>query len=239
MDCAGDQTGTGGDYCCGHDSGVTSNPLLCGEDSSGNRCIDASLNRFCRVMPRVQACCGDALCEGGETDAVCGTDCLDTDGDSFPDVVDSDDDADSVPDRKDVFPHDPTEWLDADGDGMGNNADTDDDNDSWLDTLELAAGSDPFCDISIPGASGDGNGDLQVNIADTAMIYRVLLGTYTPTLAEQQRLNVAPLRNGVPNPDCSLNAGDLLGGLRKALGLTDFQAFRDAHPDHRHDGQGK
>ena len=244
-DCAGDQSGTGVDYCCGFDSGATSNPLMCGEDANGNRCIDASQNRFCRLLPRVQACCGDALCEGGETGVSCGIDCLDTDGDSFPDVVDSDNDNDSVPDDQDAFPLDPAEWVDTDGDGTGNNADTDDDNDglsdidetriwgtdpllddtdadTWLDNIEVAAGSDPVCNISIPGPTGDSNGDIQVNSSDIVMLYRILLGTYTPTLVEQQQLNVAPLVNGIPQPDCSLNVGDLVVGIRKVLGLIVF-----------------
>ena len=149
-DCAGDQSGTGVDYCCGFDSGATSNPLSCGEDASGNRCIDASLGRFCRLMPRVSACCGDALCEGGETDLVCGLDCLDTDGDGFTDILDSDDDSDSVPDDQDAFPLDSSEWLDTDGDGTGNNADTDDDNDGYTDAHEIAAGTNPLDAASFP-----------------------------------------------------------------------------------------
>ncbi len=239
-DCAGDQSGTGVNFCCGYDSGTTSNPLQCGEDASGNRCIDASQNRFCRLMPRVLACCGDALCEGGETSAACGIDCQDTDTDGFPDAVDSDDDNDSVPDNQDAFPLDPAEWLDTDGDGLGNNADTDDDNDglsdldeiqiwgtdplledtdadTWLDNAEVTAGSDPVCNISVPGPTGDGNGDSQVNIADVLLLSRVLLGTYTPTLAEQQQLNVAPLVSGAAAPDCALNAGDLLVVMRKVF----------------------
>jgi spore coat protein A len=244
-DCAGDQSGTGVDYCCGFDSGATSNPLLCGEDTSGNRCIDASQNRFCRLMPRVQACCGDALCEGGETSAACGVDCVDTDTDGFPDAVDSDDDNDNVPDVQDAFPLDPTEWLDTDGDGTGNNADTDDDNDglldshetqigtdpllddtdadTWLDNAEVTAGSDPVCNISVPGPSGDGDGDTQVNVTDLLLLNRILMGLYTtPALAEQQQLNVAPLVNGTPAPDCALNVGDLIVLMRKVLGLINY-----------------
>jgi len=244
-DCAGDQSGTGVDYCCGYDSGGTSNPLLCGEDSSGNRCIDASQNRFCRLMPRVQACCGDALCEGGETALACGTDCLDTDADGFPDAVDSDDDNDNVPDAQDAFPLDPAEWVDTDGDGMGNNSDPDDDNDglsdtdeiqvwgtdplqadtdadTWLDNIEVEGGSDPVCNISIPGPTGDGNGDMQVNIADILLLNSILLERHTPAVAEQQQLNTAPLVNGTPHPDCDLNVGDLAVDLGKALNLVDF-----------------
>lgn len=246
-DCAGDQSGTGVDYCFGYDSGSTNNPLLCGEDASGNRCIDAGQNRFWRLMPRVRACCGNALCEGGETGAACGIDCLDTDTDGFPDAVDSDDDNDSVPDSQDAFPLDPAEWLDTDGDGTGNNADTDDDNDglsdvdeiriwgtdplledtdadTWLDNTEVTAGSDPVCIISVPGSGGDGNGDAQVNVADILLLSRILFGVHAPALAEQQQLNVAPLVNGAPAPDCALNAGGLVVVFQKAFEYLDDRA---------------
>ena len=149
-DCAGDQSGTGVDYCCGFDSGATSNPLSCGEDASGNRCIDASQDRFCRLMPRVSACCGDALCEGGEATASCRIDCLDTDSDNYPDAVDSDDDSDSVPDAQDSFPLDWSESVDTDSDGIGNNADLDDDNDGYTDSEEIAAGTNPLDAASFP-----------------------------------------------------------------------------------------
>lgn len=54
-DCAG-----GVDYCCGDD-------VTCAD----SRCTDGF---FCRVNPRVAACCGDALCEGQEITS-CGVDC--------------------------------------------------------------------------------------------------------------------------------------------------------------------
>ena len=127
-----------------------------------------------------------------------------------------------MPDLQDAFPLDPGEWLDTDGDGTGNNTDDDDDNDGWLDTVELTAGSDPVCDFSIPNPAGDGNGDMQVDIADMLLLSRILLGVHTPTLAEQQQLNVAPLVGGTPAPDCNLNTGDLVVGFRKILGIVDF-----------------
>jgi len=46
--------------------------------------------------------------------AACGIDCLDTDADSFPDAMDSNDDNDNVPDDQDAFPLDPhvaMAWL--------------------------------------------------------------------------------------------------------------------------------
>ena len=47
------------------------------EITSGTVAIDAANELFCRVAPRVLACCGDALCEGAETPAgVCDVDCI-------------------------------------------------------------------------------------------------------------------------------------------------------------------
>jgi len=45
------------------------------------------------------------------------------DGDALGDACDPDDDNDGVPDTKDAFPRDRTEWLDTDRDGIGNNRD--------------------------------------------------------------------------------------------------------------------
>ena len=69
---------------------------------------------------------------------------LDTDGDTIPDCVDTDDDNDGVIDTADAFPLDPAEWTDTDSDGIGNNADLDDDNDGQSDYNELVCGSDPY-----------------------------------------------------------------------------------------------
>jgi spore coat protein A len=80
-DCAGKQKGGGGNqFCCGFDDGQVNTPVGCGVGSDDNRCIDASANLFCRVAPRVLACCGDALCEGQETEASCAVDCAADDG---------------------------------------------------------------------------------------------------------------------------------------------------------------
>jgi spore coat protein A len=76
-DCAGKQKGAASkQFCCGFDDGQVGNPVLCGVDVNDDRCIDSGANLFCRVAPRVLACCGDALCEGEETiDGVCDIDC--------------------------------------------------------------------------------------------------------------------------------------------------------------------
>ena len=60
----------------------------------------------------------------------------DFDEDGIPDVLDEDDDNDSMLDKSDPFPLDATETLDTDGDGIGNNTDSDDDGDGVLDTLD-------------------------------------------------------------------------------------------------------
>jgi spore coat protein A len=77
-DCAGKQTGSASkQFCCGFDDGQVNSPISCGDDVNDGRCIDAADKLFCRVAPRVLACCGDKLCEGQETlpDA-CDVDCI-------------------------------------------------------------------------------------------------------------------------------------------------------------------
>jgi hypothetical protein len=61
-----------------------------------------------------------------------------------------DDDNDGVSNMADAFPENPSEQLDTDRDGYGNNFDNDDDGDGYLDTTEVANGSDPLDDTSIP-----------------------------------------------------------------------------------------
>ena len=68
----------------------------------------------------------------------------DLDKDGIPDVIDTDDDGDGVPDNEDAFPRDPTESVDTDGDGIGNNKDLDDDNDGVSDLDEIKQGTDPL-----------------------------------------------------------------------------------------------
>ena len=53
----------------------------------------------------------------------------DADGDGLANDVDPDDDNDGVPDDKDVWPLDGSEWADRDGDLIGDNFDADDDGD--------------------------------------------------------------------------------------------------------------
>jgi spore coat protein A len=76
-DCAGKQKGSASkQFCCGFNDGQVGGPIDCGVDVDDDRCIDSASNLFCRLAPRVPACCGDALCEGEETvDGVCDVDC--------------------------------------------------------------------------------------------------------------------------------------------------------------------
>lgn len=80
------------------------------------------------------------------------TEWLDTDGDHIGNNADPDDDNDTVPDLKDMFPLIRTEWADADKDGLGDNADPDDDNDGLTDTREATCGTNPHN----PDTDGDG-----------------------------------------------------------------------------------
>ena len=64
QDCAGKTKGKGA-FKCGSGSGYVG----CEDD----RCTSGGF--FCRVAPRVPACCGDALCEGQETAENCPLDC--------------------------------------------------------------------------------------------------------------------------------------------------------------------
>jgi spore coat protein A, manganese oxidase len=78
QDCAGKQKGSQNkQFCCGDGDG--NNPVAnCGFAADGytiadNRCFEDGF--FCRVAARVPACCGDSLCEGGESDSNCAVDC--------------------------------------------------------------------------------------------------------------------------------------------------------------------
>jgi hypothetical protein len=74
-------------------------------------------------------------------------------------------DGDNVTDDQDAFPFDPKEWRDTDGDGIGDNSDSDIDGDGYPNDEEIAAGSNPLNDNSIPGDI-DGDGILDINDLD-------------------------------------------------------------------------
>ena len=100
----------------------------------------------------------------------------------------------------------------------------DTDGDGFSDNDEILAGSNPLDDTSTPlnVASGDINQDGQVDIKDLLLALRILNGQYMPTQQEQDRWDVAPLVNGVPEPDQENNLGDYLILQRKVLGVINF-----------------
>lgn len=61
---------------------------------------------------------------------------IDTDNDGIVNLLDNDDDNDTVIDDLDAFPLNANESVDTDGDQIGNNADTDDDGDGVVDTAD-------------------------------------------------------------------------------------------------------
>ena len=143
---------------------------------------------------------------------------VDTDGDGLPDgdevniyftnpvLADTDSDTLSDGDEVNIYATDPV-LADTDSDGFDDN-------------IELDAGSDPVSSTSIPGsASGDINGDGVVDTADVLLATRIVLGTLTPDTNQLLRGDAAPIVSGVPVPDGTINAGDLVVIQRKALAL--------------------
>ena len=155
---------------------------------------------------------------------------IDTDGDGLDDSFElaigtdpalADTDGDGINDGQE---------LGYDGDGSFYNyvTDTDpqsgdSDGDGVNDGVEIAAGTNPLDNTSYPLiADGDVNGDGQVDIADLLLAMRILNGQYTPTPEEQVRWDVAPLVNGVPQPDGQNTLGDYVVLQRKVLGIISF-----------------
>ena len=76
QDCNGKQKGSASrQFSCGWDDGQVTNPIGCGVDADDDRCINSGDGWFCREAARLMACCGDALCEGQETESSCAIDC--------------------------------------------------------------------------------------------------------------------------------------------------------------------
>jgi len=242
-DCAGKQSGSlSKQFCCGLDDGQVNNPVGCDLGSAENRCIDASAGLFCRTAPRVQACCGDKLCEGEETISSCSNDCNPAAcTPTEPGIEQScndgqDNDCDGLIDIDD-----PDCISDTDGDGLS-------------DAFEISIGTNPnladsdsdgLTDYVEVGFDGDinsynpypGGGDLDANSSDTdgdgiddATEANNTIGTEPidplgyPNLADG---DCAPL----PLPNGTLDAGDLVVATRIALGLHAASVLELAHCD--------
>lgn len=69
---------------------------------------------------------------------------------------------------------------------------------------------------------GDLDGDGCVGVSDAAIALRVALGLQPASPEVLAHADVAPLVQGVPQPDGNIDAGDVLVILRKIVGLVDF-----------------
>ena len=76
--------------------------------------------------------------------------------------------------------------------------------------------------IRVNRIMGDLNGDGCVDIQDAMALLRISLGLDPVTPQALAHGDVAPLVNGVPQPDGTIDVGDVLVLLRKIVGLVDF-----------------
>ena len=198
-DCNGVQAGGAGDFCCGNGG---DNPIGCGADDEDDRCLDAAVDRFCRVMPRLPTTCGDHLCEGAETAANCAQDCsvpfcdageltnevscadsVDNDCDGQVDGDDTDcaidTDADGVVDTLDNCTLVANlDQRDSNGDGYGNVCDADLNNDGVINVIDLGILKSVFFSAD---ADADFNGDGQVNVVDLGLMKMSFFGAPGPS----------------------------------------------------------
>lgn len=153
----------------------------------------------------------------------------DFDNDGLGDVCDPDDDNDGLLDVDEAVYGSNPFLADTDGDTLSDGDEVnvygsdptliDTDNDGFNDDVEVAAGSDPNSNTSIPGVStGDVNGDGNVNVVDVLLATRIVIGDLVPTTNQLLRGDVAPLISGIPAPNGVINAGDLVVIQRFASG---------------------
>lgn len=186
----------------------------------------------------------DGLSDGDEVN-VHGTDPLstDTDSDGMPDgweianglapLVDdstADPDLDGVNNLAEFTNNTDPNFIDTDGDTlqdgeelniyMTNPTLVDTDGDGFDDNFEIDTGSDPNSNTSIPDviANGDINADGKLDSADVVLATRIVLGDLIPTTNQLLGGDAAPVVGGVPVPDGTINTGDLVVILRRALG---------------------
>lgn len=145
----------------------------------------------------------------------------DTDGDGLndgdeiniylTDPMNPDTDYDGLSDGDEVYLH------------MTNPKNNDTDNDGAQDGLEVSSATDPLDSASFPAApDGDLNGDGVVDVIDIMLIIRIVSNQLVATSYHQVHGDVAPLVGGTPQPDGSINAGDVVLVMRKALGSGYF-----------------
>jgi len=157
----------------------------------------------------------------------------DTDNDGLGDVCDPypgsvDGDGDGLVDGADgVVPVAVYSGIDANGDGFvdgeqdfGTSAtNADSDSDGFIDGLEVYFNSNPTLQTDTP-ATGDVNEDGVVNLIDVLLVTRHILGPPLLDVDQLIRADVAPVNGlGIPTPDGTVTAGDLVRIQRMALGL--------------------
>jgi len=163
---------------------------------------------------------------------------IDSDNDLLKDIEEityglnpnsSDSDADGLSDYFEVcFDGDCTNYNPYDPISNPNGTDlnaskSDSDGDGIPDDIELLADTNPLNSADFPViADGDLNIDGIVNAVDVLLIIKIVRSPNLPTAIQLQHGDVAPLINGIPQPDGILNAGDILIIQRKALGQIDF-----------------
>lgn len=180
----------------------------------------ASLDIDADTIPNSQDNCPD--------DANTAQDNFDNDG--LGDVCDPDDDNDGLSDVDEAVYGSNPFLVDTDGDTLGDGDEVnihgsdptllDTDSDGFDDDVEVAAGSDPDDNQSIPGVStGDISGDGIIDAVDVLLATRISIGELVPTTNQLMRGDAAPLVSGIPAPDGVINAGDLVVIQQLALGL--------------------
>ena len=76
--------------------------------------------------------------------------------------------------------------------------------------------------IRVPLIPGDMDGNGYVDLRDAAALLRISLGLEQATAQALAHGDLAPLVNGVSQPDGKIDAGDVLLTLRKIVGFVDF-----------------
>jgi hypothetical protein len=76
--------------------------------------------------------------------------------------------------------------------------------------------------VRTPKLWGDLDGDGRVDLTDALLALRISIGLDPLTADALARADVAPLVNGVPQPDGTVDVGDVVVILRKVVGLVDF-----------------